>query len=186
MKRFFAVVGVVAFVAACSDSNIVNPTSQARAGAAVRDDGDPPPPPLSGQGGIGSLDAGPLTDFAAAAQTTDACTMGHPFSFVFSWSYLQANGSTNELVHVDLTSGSAGSLTLHDIQSGKVLAHGTVADATFSFTIQDTQLLTLTEEGFDASVTGTLTNLTSGFACQTSATLHGSFIPTEPPPTIGD
>jgi hypothetical protein len=176
MKRFLAVVGVAAFLAACSDSNMTSPASQLRPGVASRDVGDPPPPPLSGSSGVGDLSVG-FSDFAAAAPTTGTCTTSHDFSFSFSWSYLQANGSTNQVVHLDLNGTPSGSIDLHDIQNGKVITHGTISDALFSFTIQDTDFLDLSQEGFDAAVTGTLTDLTTGAKCQASANLSGTFVP---------
>lgn len=176
MKRFLAVVGVAAFLAACSDSNMTSPVSQLRPGAASRDVGDPPPPPLSGSSGSGDLSVG-ISDFAAAATTTNTCTTSHNFAFSFSWTYLQANGSTNQVVHITLNGTPSGSLDLHDIQNGKVVTHGTISDALFSFTIETTEFLDLTSTEFDAQVTGTLTDLTTGAKCESSANLNGTFVP---------
>ena len=177
MKRFLAVVGVAAFVAACSDSNVTSPTSHLRPGAASQDASDPPPPPLSGADGSGDLQVG-FSDFAAAvAPTTNTCTTSPDFPFSFSWTYLQANGSTNQVVHLNLNGTPSGSIDLHDIQNGKVITHGTISDALFSFTIQSTDFLNLTQDDFDAQVTGTLTDLTTGAKCQASAHLSGTFVP---------
>lgn len=176
MKRFLAVVGLVAFVAACSDSNVTSPASHARPGVASRDAGNPPPPPLSGSDGEGDLQVGPSTNLVvASAQPATACSW--PFSFGFSWSNLQANGSTNQVVHLNLTSGASGNIDLHDIQNGKIITHGTVSDGSFSFTIQGTNSLTIDGNTFSAEVTGTLTTLPNGPTCQATAELSGTFLP---------
>jgi hypothetical protein len=180
MKRFLAVVGVAAFLAACSDSNMTSPASQLRPGASSRDVGDPPPPPLSGSDGTGDLQVG-FSDFALTAPTTDQCTTSHDFPLSFSWSFLEANGSTNEVLHVNITGGTTGSIDLHDIQNGKILAHGSVSDDSFSFTIQDTNSQSMTSEGFSAEVTGVLTDLSNGAKCQATAELSGTFVPPPPP-----
>jgi hypothetical protein len=178
MKRFFAVVGLVAFFAACSDSNMTSPAGRSASGSALHSPGNPPPPPLGGSEGDGELIVGESSlDVVANAQPTVVCS--HPFSFGFSWTYLQANGSTNQVVHLNLTSGSSGNISLHDIQNGKVITHGTISDASFSFTIQGTDDLDLTSEGFSAQVTGTLTNLATGEKCQATAQLNGTFVPEE-------
>jgi hypothetical protein len=175
MKRFLAVVGLVAFFAACSDSNMTSPVSRAARGSALHDPGNPPPPPLGGSDGSGDLVVG-SSGLAPNTQPTVACN--HSFFFGFSWSYLQANGSTNQVVHADLTGTSlSGSLDLHDIQNGKFVTHGSISDGSFSFTIQDTNSLDVTSTGFDAQVTGTLTNLSTGAQCQATAQLTGTFSP---------
>jgi hypothetical protein len=174
MKRFLAVVGVVAFVAACSDSSSTGPL-RASSGVAAHSPGDPPPPPLSGADGSGFLDVGFSSDVVASAQPAIPCN--HDFSLNFTWSYLQANGSTNQVVHLNLTGSSSGNIDLHDIQNGKVITHGTISDGSFSFTIQGTDNLDLSSEGFDAQVTGTLTQLPNGPTCQATAQLHGTFVP---------
>jgi hypothetical protein len=188
MKRFLAVVGLVAFVAACSDSNVTSPASHLRPGVASRDVGDPPPPPLGGDFGEGDLTVGPIsTDVVANALPTSVCSYAFPH-FVFSWSYLQANGSTsspNQVVHLNLTSGASGNIDLHDIQNGKIITHGTVSDASNnSFTIQGTNFLDISSEGFTAEVTGTLTD-PSGAKCQATAELSGEFLTSPPPPPTG-
>jgi len=185
MKRFFAAVGLVAFIAACTDSNMISPVSRAAPGSSLHSPGDPPPPPLAGDNGSGDLGVG----FSDASVGPDAqpiiLVCRHDFPLHFSWSYLQATGTTNQVVHLTvtptLTSSSTGSIDLHDIQNGKVVTHGTVSDALFSFTIQGTDFLDLTQEGFDAQVTGTLTDLTTGDACQSSANLTGTFNPIPTP-----
>ena len=178
MKRFFAAVGLVAFIAACSDSNMTSPTSRA-AGASLHSPGDPPPPPLAGDDGSGDLQVGLSDDASATPNIILVCR--HNFGLNFSWSYLQANGSTNQVVHLNLTGVSTGNIDLHDIQNGKILTHGTITDGTFSFTIQDTDFLDLSSDGFDAQVTGTLTRLLDGASCQASANLSGTFTPPPPP-----
>jgi hypothetical protein len=115
------------------------------------------------------------------------CSYAFPH-FVFSWSYLQANGSTsspNQVVHLNLTSGASGNIDLHDIQNGKFITHGTVSDVSnHSFTIQGTNSLTVDSEGFDAIVTGTLT-FPDGTTCQGTAELSGEFLTSPPPPPTG-
>jgi hypothetical protein len=172
MNRLFAVAGLAVFLVACSDTTV--PSSLRQAHVAVQDAGIPPPPPLSGDGGSGDLSVG-FSDLVASAQPAIVCT--HNFPLSFSWSYLEASGSTNQVVHLDLIGTPSGNIDLHDIQNGKIITHGTVSDAFFSFTIQDTDNLNLTSEGFSADVTGTLTDLTSGAKCQTSAHLDGTFEP---------
>ncbi len=181
MKRFLAVVGLVAFVAACSDSNTTAPL-RASAGAASHSPGDPPPPPLSGADGSGDLSVGFSSDVVASAQPAIPCN--HDFSLNFTWSYLQANGSTNQVVHLNLTGNSSGNIDLHDIQNGKIITHGTVSDVSNnSFTIQGTNFLDISSEGFSAEVTGTLTD-PSGAKCQATAELSGDFLTSPPPPPV--
>src|SRR5690242_5140775 len=100
MKRFLAVVGVAAFLAACSDSNMTNPVSQLRPGAAARDIGDPPPPPVSGSGG-GSLDFGSEL-VPQAAPTTNiilVCSSAPGFELHYSFSYLAPDPNNQQVVH---------------------------------------------------------------------------------------
>jgi hypothetical protein len=63
---------------------------------------------------------------------------------------------------------------LHDTQSGKSITHGTVSDAQFSFDIQNGSSNSLSQFSFDYTVTGILTDLTTGAKCQGTAELSGS------------
>ncbi len=78
------------------------------AGVASHSPGDPPPPPLSGADGSGFLDVGSSFSSDVAATALPAIPCNHDFSLNFTWSYLQANGSTNQVVHLDLTGSSSG------------------------------------------------------------------------------
>ena len=173
MKRFLAVVGLVAFVAACSDSSSTAPL-RASAGVASHSPGDPPPPPLSGADGSGDLSVG-IQRFRGGAQPAIVCS--HDFSLSFSWSYLQASGSTNQVVHLDLNGTPSGNIDLHDIQNGKIITHGTVSDALFSFTIQGTDELNSDVRRVLRRCYRHADDLTSGAKCQTSAHLDGTFEP---------
>jgi hypothetical protein len=182
MKRLLAVIGLAAFLAACADSNMVSPGSRAAPGSALHSPGDPPPPPLSGDDGSGLLSVGISSDVVPNAQPI-ILVCSHPFSLQFSWSYLQSTSSSNQVVHLDLTGSSSGNIDLHDIQNGKIITHGTVSDADDSFTIQGTNFLNLSADGFNAEVTGTLTTLTgptAGTTCQATAELSGTFVPVVP------
>lgn len=177
MKRFCAVVGLVAFLAACSDST-TTPVTHSPSGAAVRD-GDPPPPPLPGSGD-GSLTVG-FTDastFAATTTTTGslpACGVGHSFVLNYTDTYLAPDPNNNQVVHLQLDgSPTSGDVTLHQFQIDKSKAIGQVADAAFAFSITDGTLQNLTQSTFSFSVQGTLTDLSTGFKCQASGELSGS------------
>lgn len=179
MRRFLAVVGVVAFLAACSDSNMTSPASQLRPGAASRDAGDPPPPPLSGTGD-GSLELG-FSDLAPqTATSTDiilVCSNSHTFDLSYAFSYLQPDPNNQQVVHLALDGVSTnGEIVLHQNQNGKSNAQGNISDGSFSFNLQSGDVNSLTEFGFDFQVTGILTNLATGEKCSASGNLEGSLV----------
>src|SRR5262249_30958965 len=103
MTRFFAVVGLVALVAACSDSNMA-PVSRAQPRAAARDVGDPPPPPLSPPGAIDAdLDvfgSDALAPLAASTNSVPQCSAGQDFFLSLTFSYLLNKPGTNEVAHM--------------------------------------------------------------------------------------
>ena len=177
MRRFLAVVGVVAFLAACSDSNLTSPPSQLRPGVASHDAGDPPPPPLSGSGD-GSLELG-SSDLAPATSTNIilVCTNSHTFDLSYAFSYLQPDPNNQQVVHLALDgSPTNGEIILHQNQNGKSNAQGNISDGLFSFNLQSGDVITLTAFSFDFQVTGILTNLATGEKCSASGELHGSLV----------
>src|SRR5689334_9204095 len=130
MKRFLAIVGVAAFLAACSDSNMTNPVSHPSPGIASRD-GDPPPPPLSGSGD-GSLELG-FSDLAAQTATstgsTTLCSLSHFFDLSYAFSYLEPDPNNQQVVHLALNgSPTNGEIILHKNQNGKSNAQGNISD----------------------------------------------------------
>lgn len=186
MKRFLAVVGVAAFLAACSDSNMTNPVSQLRPGIASRDAGDPPPPPVSGsgQGGL-DLFGSDLSTQAVSTTSQTSCASGHSFNLVYDLSYVGNNPNNNQVVHATLTGDVTGTFDVHQNENGKSNAHGHIADTQFSFDIQSGSqnlgggISAVIIDGtafvsFDFSVTGILTNLATGEKCQASGDLFGS------------
>ena len=172
MRRFLAIVGVAAFLAACSDANVTNPVSRTRPGAASLD-GDPPPPPLSGTGD-GSLVLG-FSDLAPQATTT--CSISHSFGLSYSFSYLAPDPNNQQVVHLALDgTPTTGEITLHKNQNGKSNAQGNISDGSFSFNLQSGDIISLTEFEFDFQVTGVLTNLATGEKCTVSGQLEGSLV----------
>ena len=186
MIRFLAVVGLVAFVAACSDANVTSPVTHTQPQAASRD-GDPPPPPINPPGTItGDLDVfgSGLVPAAATPTTTSnsvpTCSSGHNFFLVFTFSYFMNKTGTNEVAHMDMTGGLTGGTDVHQNTNGSSNANGTITSSDgFTFNIQGgdgTIQPTFDELGhvngmtFDFSVTGLLTD-PSGHTCQASAEL---------------
>jgi len=184
MKRFFAVVGLVAFFAACSDSNTTAPTSQLRPGVALHSPGDPPPPPLGGLTGDGDLltDGSALAPLAVSTNSVVLCADPHTFSFSFSGSYFVNNTGSNERARIQLgpPGDATGFIDVHELANGHSDASGQITNsAGFSFNIQsgDGTITPITDEGgaiiavaFNFAVTGIITD-PSGAKCQASGHL---------------
>ena len=176
MKRLFAVVGLAAFIAACSDSNTTAPVSQLRPGVAAHAVGDPPPPPLSGTGD-GSLElGGDLVPLAAASGgSIPQCGGGHGFDLSYAWDYLQPDPNNQQVVHLKLDgSPTNGEIVMHQNQNGKSNAQGTISDGSFSLNLQSGDVIELDPNFFEFTVTGILTNLATGFKCVATGTLEGN------------
>jgi hypothetical protein len=183
MKRFFAVVGIVAFLAACSDSNMTTPTTHLRPGAAARDAGDPPPPPLSGSGS-GDLSLG--GDASIQGSSLPSCS-GPTFFLSYTFSYLGNNPSNNQVVNANLNGTQVtGGFDLHQNENGKSNAHGHITNGSFAFDIQggDGTINAFVDNlgnvsgSFHFTVNGILTDLTTGAKCQVSdGHLDGSLAP---------
>jgi len=180
MRRLVAAFAIAAFLAACSDSSSTAPTSPLRPGGRLN--GDPPPPPLSGAG-FGFL--GPAEDLSLAAVSSLAapvCPAMHTFNLTYTISYLLTNTLNNEMAHLDIVPPSPaspndalqGQVTMHDLGNGKSDAKGRVTDSGFAFDITagDGEL---TSSDFHYTISGTLTDLTTGAKCQASTVLSGFF-----------
>ncbi len=183
MQRLVAGLAIVAFLCACSDSSTTAPR-QLHAGPALNA-GDPPPPPLSGAGS-GFVSAG-FDDATTASATTTAspstCFLSHNFDQItYAFSYLVNKTATNEMAHLDLTGTTSGQITMHDLGNGKSNATGKVQDADFVFDITDGEgtIDAVAAEGtvdgeFNYSVSGMLTELSTGQKCSVTGFLSGSF-----------
>jgi hypothetical protein len=184
MKRFLAVVGLVAFVAACSDSSSTAPL-RVSAGVASHSPGDPPPPPLSGLTGEGDLftNGGDLSPLAASTNSVALCSSSHDFSFSFSGSYFANNPGSNERARIQL--GPPGDVTgfidVHELANGHSDASGHITNSEgLSFDIQSGDgTITPIFGGepshiigvaFNFSVSGIITD-PSGGKCQASGSL---------------
>ena len=184
MQRLVAGLAIVAFLAACSDSSTTAPR-QLHPGTALSA-GDPPPPPLSG-GGRGFVDAG--SDFASTASATNtapasSCTLSHNFGLInYTFTYFINKNATNEMAHLDLTGTPGGQITIHDLGNGKSNATGKVQDEDYVFEITDGEgsIDAVVAEGtVDGTfsyptVSGMLTELSSGQKCSVTGSLTGRF-----------
>ena len=178
MQRLLAALAAAAFVTACADQATTAPTSRLHPGHANAES-DPPPPPLSGAG-RGFLDAGggdlAVTASAVSSSATPTCASSHSFILTYNFSYLLTNTQNNEMAHLDMTGNVNGQVVIRDLGNGKSDAHGRVTDALFAFDITD-GLGAITYPTFFYSISGTLTNLTTGQKCTTTGFLNGDLPP---------
>jgi hypothetical protein len=185
MKRLFAVVGLAAFIAACSDSNPTAPVSRAQPHGASRVASDPPPPPLNGLTGDGDLftEGSDLSPLAVSTNSVAQCTSSQDFSFSFSGSYFANNPGTNERARIQLgpPGDATGFIDVHELANGHSDASGHITNsAGFSFDIQSGDgTITPIFGGepshiigvaFNFSVTGIITD-PSGGKCRASGSL---------------
>src|SRR5215831_1091541 len=126
MRRLFVPI-IIAFAVGCGE-RAITPTSALAPGAASRDAGTPPPPPISGDGSM-DFDASRATDGSSAGDCTVAQTI--PFSF----QYLLNNTFNNAFLHIDI--GSNPDVTIHQT-SNKIDTKGTIVGTGFTFTVANT------------------------------------------------
>ena len=177
MKRLFAVVGLAAFVAACSDSNVTAPVSRAQPHGASLTRGDPPPPPLSGDGS-GFADAGndEFGGLVPNAAPSDQCTLFASFDLEYVFKFLQNNNDNNTVGHLDLSGPTTGSIDVHAHANGKSDISGHISNGSFDLNIKQGDG-TVGFDGFNFSFNGTLTDLSTGETCKnTTGSANGSLV----------
>jgi hypothetical protein len=177
MKRLFAVVGLTAFIAACSDSNMTAPVSRAQPHGASRVASDPPPPPLSGAGS-GFADAGndEFGNFVANAAQSNQCNLFAEFDLEYVFKFLQNNNGNNTVGHLDLSGPTTGKIDVHAHANGKSDISGHISNGSFDLDIKSGDG-TVGFNGFSFSFTGTLTDLSTGEKCtNTTGSAEGSLV----------
>lgn len=173
MKKFFAVVGLAAFIAACSDSNMTGPVSRAQNGASFVA-GDPPSPPLGGSG-LGFMNVGEEGGFVAPTDSPGQCSLGTVFHLSYDFSYVQSYSGNNTVAHLTLTGSTTGTIDLHRNQNGGADIHGHISNGSFDFNIQGGDG-TVGFGGFDFSLNGILTSLSTGRRCSTTGSVRGTLV----------
>jgi hypothetical protein len=184
MRRLFIPLAAAAIVAACSD--VPSAPASLRPGPAhLSREGDPPPPPVSGDGSA---------DFDAFVgdNSETACT-AHD-SFNFSYQYLK-NSNTNTYLHITVE-GRGLDVAVHETEN-KLTAKGTLNGPGFTFKIDDAVGGTLSDKvsrvppRVTIQLTGTLTT-SEGETCTASAVLRAQLVDVdideivvtaEPPPS---
>ena len=166
MRRVFTPIVIAAFAAACGDRAIL-PTSPLHTGAASHDLGNPPPPPVGGDGRA-ELDVGSDEDGSLAT----ACSAHE--SFDFAYEYFVNKALNNAFVHIHIDNQGLDA-AIHQTHK-KIDAHGTLTGPGFVFTITDAlggNIFNGEGGGVPNSVTVNLTGqLTTGeTTCTANATL---------------
>lgn len=173
MKKLFAVVGLAAFIAACSDSNVTTLSSRAQHGALFVA-GDPPSPPVGGSGS-GFMNVGDAGGLVAGTASAGQCNLRTVFHLSYDFSYLQSSNGNNTVAHLTLTGSTTGAIDVHRNQTGGSDIHGHVSNGSFDFNIQGGDG-TLSLSGFDFSLNGIITSLSTGQRCSTTGSVHGTLV----------
>ena len=173
MRRLILPFAAAALVAACYDAPST-PTSSLRPASALFD-GDPPPPPASGDG-FADFNASPATDAEIDCSVHD--------SFTFAYEYFNNSPNTNAYLHIRVD-GNGLDVSVHETTK-KITATGTLTRPDFSFQINDVLDGTITNKasGVPGRVVLTLTGLlttAAGETCVANATLTAQLADVQPP-----
>jgi hypothetical protein len=174
MRRLLVPLAAAALVAACYDAPVA-PNSSLRPTSALFD-GDPPPPPVSGDG-FADFTAFPATDAETDCSVHD--------SFTFAYEYFNNTPNTNAYLHMRID-GNGLDVAVHETTK-KITAKGTLTRPDFSFRIDDVLDGTIMNKasGIPGRVvlqlSGQLT-LTDGTTCVANATLTAQLTDIQTPP----
>ena len=176
MRRLIIPFAAAALVAACYDAPAA-PSSSLRPASALFD-GDPPPPPVSGDG---------FADFTASEATDNSgseCQASALFKFDYDY-FNNPQEDGNAYLHMRID-GNGLDIAVHQTEK-KITAKGTLTQPDFSFRIDEVLAGTITNkesvpETVRLSLSGQLT-LTDGTTCAATATLSATLKPvtTTPP-----
>jgi hypothetical protein len=176
MRRLIVPVVVAAFAVGCGE-RAINPTSPLSPRAASLDLGNPPPPPVAGDGRA-DLDVFQGDDSQAAS-----CS-GHT-TFTFAWDYFVNKQGNNAFLHIRID-GQGLDVSVHQTDK-KVDAHGDITAPGFDFSINDVISGGIIDQETHVpgrvvlNLVGTFTD-EEGNTCTANATLTASLNGNEPPP----
>lgn len=128
MRRLLPTLALTLFAAAsCGDQSVL-PTSSLAPSSASYDRGDPPPPPVSGDG---------LADlFPAFDASEGACSISDA-SIPFSYKYFVNKPGNNAKLDMHITGpGRAGDVSAHETNK-KIDVNGTLSGVGYSFAIKE-------------------------------------------------
>jgi hypothetical protein len=174
MRRLIIPFAAAALVAACYDAPAA-PRSSLRPASALFD-GDPPPPPATGDG-FADFDAFPATDAETDCSVHD--------SFTFGYEYFNNTPNSNAYLHIRVDENGL-DVSVHETTK-KITANGTLTRPGYSFQINEVLDGTIMTKasGVPArvalSLTGQLT-LTDGTTCVANATLTAQLADIQQPP----
>ena len=128
MRRLLPTLAITLLAAAsCSDQSVL-PTSSLAPSGALKDVGDPPPPPVAGDG---FAFLSPALD-----DSEDACSISDSFSF--SYKYFVNKPAHNAHLQMDITApGHDGEVSGHETDK-KIDAKGTLSGPGYTFVIKQT------------------------------------------------
>ena len=128
MRRLLPTLALTLFTAAsCGDQSLL-PTSSLAPSSALRDVGDPPPPPVADDG---FAFLSPAFD-----DSEDACSVSD--SFAFSYRYFVNKTAHNAHLQMDITEpGHDGEVSAHQTDR-KIDARGTLSGPGYTFVIKET------------------------------------------------
>ena len=175
MRRLIVPAVVAALAVGCGE-RAFTPTSPLTPGAASLDLGNPPPPPVAGDGRA-DLDVFSGDNSATSCQ-------GHT-SFTFAWDYFVNAPGNNAFLHIRID-GQGLDVSIHQTNK-KVDAHGDITAPGFDFSINDVISGGIIDQESHVpgrvvlNLVGTFTD-GEGNTCTANATLNASLNGNEPPP----
>jgi hypothetical protein len=175
MRRLIVPVVVAAFAVGCGE-RAFTPTSPLSPSAASLDLGNPPPPPVAGDG------RADLDVFSGDNSSATSC-QGHT-SFTFAWDYFVNGPGNNAFLHIRID-GQGLDVAIHQTDK-KVDAHGDITAPGFDFSINNVisggiiDPETHVPNRIVLNLVGTFTD-EEGNVCTANATLHASLDGKDPP-----
>ena len=171
MRRLIMPIVVAAFAAGCGERAAL-PSSPLSPGAASRQAGTPPPPPISGDG-FADLDV-----FRDDGSSDEATECSAHVSFPFSYEYFVNNPGKNAFLHIHLD-GHGLDVAIHQTNK-KLDVKGDLTGTGFTFSVADALGGEITDPEHPVlthvtlQLTGTLTH--AGTSCTANATLTASLV----------